>query len=273
MGNTLRELGVAGRNQMRTGTHRHKRNGDLHMLRVSRPSLTSQTSEPDLDRDDRINVIQAVSLLRRYKAVVLICILFSLAGGVVYIALSQPKFIASTQVLFDPRRPLAPGQVTELGLQQLDSAQLESQIQIVRSEQISRYVVRQLGLADNPEFGEVSRSPRLIQLLTIFSQSAGSPAKEEMMRGENAILDLFNRRLDVRRIGQSYVLEISFWSGTPETSARIANAVTAAYVRNQLATRLDRAQHGEEILTTRIDELQQQLAKGGCRRTQRNNRA
>jgi polysaccharide biosynthesis transport protein len=230
------------------------------MLRVSRPSLTSQTSESYLDRDDRINAMQAASLLRRHKAIVLLCILFSLASGAVYIALSQPKFIASTQVLFDPRRPLAPGLVTEFGLQQLDSAQLESQIQIVRSEQISRYVVRQLGLTDNPEFGEVSRS-QLVRLLSIFSQGAGSPAKDEMMRSENAILDLFNERLEVRRIRQSYVLEISFWSRTPETSARIANSVTAAYVRNQLATRLDGAQRGEEILTTRIGELQQQLAK------------
>jgi capsular exopolysaccharide synthesis family protein len=211
-----------------------------------------------------VGIGELIDFVRRYGRVIGLCALAGLAIGSAYLVAAKPVYVAQTQVFIDPKRPQANG-VTEFSLLQLDSSQLESQIQIVKSERISRHVVQTLGLAQQGEFNAPAPSllrsmMALLGDLQAIEQRWSRPQEAPENVGEMAAIERFTERLSVRRIGQSYVLEIAFWSESPHTAARVANAVTATYIRDQIISRLDAAQRGGEILKTRIEDLRGQLA-------------
>jgi polysaccharide biosynthesis transport protein len=236
------------------------------MLQVtSKPVPTVDVRPLQLAAEQMFGIAELLAFVRRYARPIGYCVIAALAAGGAYLALATPVYVAQAQVFIDPKRPQATNGVTEFGLLQLDSSQLESQIQIVKSERVSRHVVRELRLAEEREFNTPASS-FLSLLLPFLEQSQTVAHREPAARpgaeiaGETTALARFAERLSVRRIGQSYVLEIGFWSEDGQMAARVANAVTAAYIRDQIVTRLDAAQRGGEILEDRIQTLRGQLA-------------
>src|SRR5690606_28009440 len=65
----------------------------------------------------------------------------------------------------------------------------------------------------------------------------------------------FANRLVARRVGQSYVIEVSFASPDPMLSARVANATVSAYLFQSLRSKLNAATNGAELLQGRLDAL------------------
>ncbi|WP_244643770.1 tyrosine-protein kinase domain-containing protein [Alsobacter metallidurans] len=182
-------------------------------------------------------------------------LLAMLSIAFVYIATTKPTFLATAQVIIDPKRPQISSQMTDYGIMQvtLDSSQLESQIQILRSERISRPVITDLNLAADPEFDGAGSFSPVGYIKGLFSGPA-SPNDSKLTK----IFTAFNDRMNVRRLGQSYVLEVSFSSTDPDKSARIANSVVASYIRDQLSSRAESAARGE-WLQGRLTDLKAEI--------------
>lgn len=182
-------------------------------------------------------------------------LLAMLSIAFVYIATTKPTFMATAQVIIDPKRPQISSQMTDYGIMQvtLDSSQLESQIQILRSERISRPVITDLNLASDPEFDGAGSFSPVAYIKGLFSGPA-SPTDSKLTK----IFTAFNDRMNVRRLGQSYVLEVSFSSTDPDKSARIANSVVASYIRDQLSSRAESAARGE-WLQGRLTDLKAEI--------------
>ncbi|MBN8943287.1 MAG: AAA family ATPase [Rhizobiales bacterium] len=172
---------------------------------------------------------------RLHARMILGAVAAALVVGIVIVATSRPVYQASARVLFDPRRPDTSRQASDRELVQvsIDAAQLESQIQLLKSEQVYRSVIAAHDLERDPEFARPSLSiPAWFKSLISRGGGAGS---------YSTVVSQFDQRLDVRRLGQSYVLQVSFQSIDPEKAARLANAVTAAYIGRQLAPRIEAA--------------------------------
>lgn len=193
-----------------------------------RPPLDPETVrlDPETDRD-------LVTAFRLHARMILGAVGVALLAGAAIVATSRPVYQASARVLFDPRRPEAARQAPDRELVQfsIDAAQLESQIQLLKSEQVYRSVIAAHGLEQDPEFARPSLSiPAWFK--SLVSRGGGGA-------GYSTVVSQFDQRLDVRRLGQSYVLQITFQSIDPEKAARLANAVTAAYIGRQLAPRIE----------------------------------
>ncbi|MGL4635489.1 MAG: GumC family protein [Beijerinckiaceae bacterium] len=187
-----------------------------------------------------ISVTDLAPVVRRYAGLVFGVISIFVSAAVVYILTATPTFVATTQLLIESQK----GQpfMLEPGLLDLtiDNAHVESQVEVIRSERISLAVIRQLGLTADPEFrGETD---------------PGSEAERLRPSIRN-----FAERLGVRRIGQSYVIEVAFRSEVAGKSARIANAVVEAYLLDQIDARAETAKQGTRWLQSRIDEMSVQL--------------
>nr|WP_187299703.1 Wzz/FepE/Etk N-terminal domain-containing protein [Methylobacterium sp. B34] len=190
----------------------------------------------------------------------LFAILVALFGGIgaLYAFTATNTYTASSLVIVEPKYSSWSNAVSgNLNTQMVvDSGQLESQIQLIKSAAISGKVYRalQLGKAG----GIFSTQPG------IFSRfkSIFAPNKESLEATENDAenIDLLAKMIAARRVGQSYVIEISFNAGDPQTASRICNSVTAAYIADRLNSRIEAAENGSEILKTRIDILQRQQA-------------
>jgi succinoglycan biosynthesis transport protein ExoP len=179
---------------------------------------------------------ELVAAFRQNWRLMLACVAISLVIALVIIATSRPVYIGSTRILFDPRRaePYRQSSDRELAQFSIDTAQLESQIQLLRSEQVSRAVIEAHRLDQDPEFTNPAPSLRSF-LHSMSAKDVPSPAVYSAVSNE------FDSRLDVRRLGQSYVLQVSFQSADPLKAAKLANAVTAAYIGKQISSRIESA--------------------------------
>src|SRR5712672_1732558 len=112
------------------------------------PELDSQQPvEVPVTFGQRIDFARAF-LHRRYLGI-LICLLIALPVGAFY-ALTSPKtYTASATMMIETRKGPLESQ-TSAG--PLDAAWFETQLQNLRSLNVLSYIVKQLHLADDPEF-------------------------------------------------------------------------------------------------------------------------
>ncbi|MCW6509046.1 tyrosine-protein kinase domain-containing protein [Lichenifustis flavocetrariae] len=222
----------------------------------SKARITLPEHDPAL-----VSIGEMLQVLRRGKWIVLACLGVCLGVAGVYLYRTPPEYSASSQVILEPRRLTS--QEAAAGISAaLDSAQAESQMQVVKSERILSIVFDTLDLLHAPEF--VHREPGLRQRLTdalskflpALKPSGGQQSKPDEER--LIAFEAFSNRVSVRRIGQSYVLEISYRALSPAQAARLTNSITAAYIHSQIEQKVAAARRGAEFLEDRFAVLRQE---------------
>lgn len=175
---------------------------------------------------------------------------------VIYLKIATPIFAARAQIIIDPRVQEQWNGQTGNAVLALDTAQVESQIAVLRSERIAKSVIADLHLADAQDF---QPQPSLIRRLLA---PIWSPPEVEMSSAARSrfIMEAFAGNLDVRRSGMSYAIDITFSSPSPDRAAQVANATAEAYIRYQLAARSETARVGGDWLEARTLELRNQMS-------------
>src|SRR5215831_7983108 len=203
-----------------------------------------------------IGYADLVSFIRRHVWTIVGSPLIALVATLLYLLMTDPIFTARSQILIDPKMPQLLREESGETNFSLDSAQVESQIAVLRSEKIAMMVVRELNLNKDPEF----RDQKTSIFAGPWSWLPGADGAEttEFARSRRA-LTTFEAGLDIRRTGLSYAIEIAFSSKDPEKAARVANAVAGAYIRDQIETKSDAARQGSEWLEQRLARLRGQL--------------
>jgi succinoglycan biosynthesis transport protein ExoP len=196
----------------------------------------------------------ALGFLRRQYWVIVFAAVLALATSAIYLRITPPVYTAEVKVLFgNPKAQFVQQQSVLAADTPVDSPQLESQIQILKSKSIATLVIDQLKLADDPEFREPGRSWR-----SIVKEWFGGPHRARPVDPMDWLVDNFDKRLTAIRLGFSTVIEISFSAGSAERSAEIANAIANAYVTDQLNAKLDANRTATAWLQDRLKELGQQ---------------
>ena len=192
-------------------------------------------------------------IIKRYSST----ILWSAATGTVLAALyamtAVPLYTAQTQIIIDPSLPQTLREQGD-GLFSIDNAQVESQIEVLKSESIAHDVITQLKLADDPAF--IGSAPSILSYPIRLFQSEGRP---DAFARERSAFARLARGLAVRRVGLSYSIEVMFSATSPELAAKIANATANAYIAEQIGARAQSARQGGLWLEERIDHLRKQM--------------
>jgi uncharacterized protein involved in exopolysaccharide biosynthesis len=174
--------------------------------------------------------------------VVLAALLMSL-----YIVTAKPMYTAVTHLLIDANLPhILPDQPGDYRAQ-LDASQVDSQIAILRSDQIAMIVINKLQLLTDPDF---------LERASFFGAVTPSDSSKTQTR---RVMDAFQNELQIRRQGRSYVLEVSYRSDKPDKAAQLADATVDAYIDDLLRARADAAQQGSQWLEGRIQALRSQV--------------
>ena len=202
-----------------------------------------------------------VSFVRRQFPVIVFVTLLAIALGVMYVITARPSFTGHAQLLIDARKVQMFQQQSILGDIPVDTAQVESQIAILKSENIASAVVKNLRLTEDPEF--VGSGGGLLGtlfgfVLSQFESNQDRIASEFALN--RAAIRAFQDRLSIKRIGLSYVIQIDFQSYDPERAAEIANAVADAYIADQLEAKYQATRRAGAWLQDRIKELRDQVS-------------
>jgi chain length determinant protein EpsF len=156
------------------------------------------------------------------------------------------RYTASATVMLDARTP---DQVT-LGApnSSLPGGYMATQIELISSERVSRAVIRDLALAEEPKLRQVW---------------------QEIDNGQGDfqawLSEALAKGLTVRPAAVSNVLTISYVADSPEYAAKMANAYVKAYVDTSLELRTERVRQFGGFFDARAKELKSDLERAQAR--------
>jgi succinoglycan biosynthesis transport protein ExoP len=193
--------------------------------------------------------------LRRQYLIILLCLMGSLPLGALYHFTASGTYTASTTMMIDTRQSQLQ---TLLGDVAPDAAWIESQIGVLKSQNVAAYVVKQLRLAEDPAFS-ASDAGLLDKILARIGWKSGSESSSEAERVGRALFAL-SSQLEARRVGQSYMIRIDLRWHSPEQAAKIANAMIDAYIFEQLNAKYQSNRRAGDWLQERLQSLREQAS-------------
>ena len=203
-----------------------------------------------------------IAFIRRRLVLIAGCAAIGVALGVTYLATTRPLFTAVATLTIDTRRAHPAGSQQASGDWQSESAYVESQVELIRSPATLRGVVERLDLESDPFFtpGEPGPVSRTVAVLKRWLTGAGSASTtlDPALRAQAMATTALSRMLEVWRVGTTSVVEIRLRTPDRDLSARLANAVTSAYMDQQLVAISDTTRRAGGWLETRIVELRGQ---------------
>jgi succinoglycan biosynthesis transport protein ExoP len=211
--------------------------------------------------EDFLDLDQIIGACRRQWRVAAITAAIFSALGLAFVLMAQPLYTASTDILIDNNSSKITTELTLLG-EAIDSElSLMSQVEIIRSEKVAAAVANNLKLVDDPVFmaesvGLLASAKSFVKgLLPIGGES--EPVVEDAVFRH--VIDTLRENLGVARIGQTYVLQVSYTSPSPDLSVRIADAYAAAYLEDQLNSKLEVNRQAGRWLEGQIEQLRSKL--------------
>ena len=190
-------------------------------------------------------------------------ILVCLGISSVYLYDTTPEFLATTKIVLQPRQSFAAAMDPSATVAEptLDSAQAESQVEVIQSERNLRFVFDTLGLANDPDYmpAKPGLARRVLSLIPFPPGNTALSQDKQVSVSTELAYNAFSNNVSVRRLGQSYAFELSFRAQSPAKAARLANAITAAYIRDQVLFNSASKQRGPEILEGRISDIKTEL--------------
>lgn len=186
-------------------------------------------------------------LRRQFRLIVLTVIVVVGLAGIGAFALT-PIFSASTLILVDPSSKNLLDPESEFASAGADSARIDSEVEILRSDNILLRVISSEQLVSDAEFGpSLGWRARLLSFLRL--------SDAQLPTGQDALNDtLGNLRsaVQVQRRGGTYLISVQVRSTSRDTAARLANAIAEAYIAEQLSYKVGSVLSSRDILQARI---------------------
>jgi succinoglycan biosynthesis transport protein ExoP len=225
--------------------------------------------KPDGEADPGLlSTASLLAILRRRALLIAAAVAAMLLVGVGYLATTKPLFGSTALVYLDIENAqmLDTNRSNPTGvLARPDDVDVNSQLQIIRSEKIALQVIEQLGLQDAEEFTRPQNV--VVQLASngigmvrsvIGSMIRLGPPPTPLADDagvSRGLVEAFAKRLYVARLDETFVIAIGFTSEDRQRAADVANAVANAYLEEKLDARYESVRRASTWLEGRLTEL------------------
>jgi succinoglycan biosynthesis transport protein ExoP len=226
-------------------------------VNFNRHAMVRLEQEGSSDSFNLTDVVEQLrGFIRRQFPIFVFIMACSFALGLVYLFTAPPKFTSHAMLLIDSSKVrILEQQQTPVSDIPIDTAQVETQVEILKSESIGLSVIKDLKLTEESEF--VGNGGGLIGWIMGFLSPSKSQSETQLAR--EALVTFENRR-SVTRVGRTYVLDIGFTSVNPSSAAKIANAIADSYIVDQLEAKYQATRRASTWLQDRIKELRRQAS-------------
>ncbi len=191
----------------------------------------------------------SVAFLRRRARPIAVGALAGIALGVIYLSVATSQFTAVATLNIDSSRANPTGDQPMASDWQSQSAYVDSQVALLQSPATLRGVVAQLDLTHDPHF--VAQGGGLTGWLP------GHGAPSAAVAEAQAEIKV-SHMISVVRVGATSVVDVQATTSDPAFSAKLANAVTQAYMAQQLQAVSDTTAQAGSWMQNRIGELSHQ---------------
>jgi capsular exopolysaccharide synthesis family protein len=209
-----------------------------------RPELVFEAGPEGSEGYSYIRAYGLILLKRRWTVLTVVAVLATLVAIVSF--KTQPVYEATARVEVEADTP----QIQSLndlyrgepGFS--DDAFLQTQVNVLKSENLAWRTVQQLGLGQQAEF-------------TPGSSGAATPSSA----AQNELIQAFRGHLRVQLMRDSRMIEVTFESTDPRLAARAANALVSNYTEYNFHQKYDTTRQASGFMEQQLDELKAKVEK------------
>ena len=219
---------------------------------LARPVLAVPAPEP---RDDEVDAMALVRLVRRRIGLILLLTLAVIAAGAPLILRMEKIYHAQSRLLI--QAPFA-SSLADPEAQPREELNLTTEVERLLSRDIAVAVVRTLDLADREEFNPALRDEPVLSRwrAALRGLFAGGDGRAEAQPRDplDAVLPEFYGALGVWHNANSQVITIEFRSRDPELAAEVPNRLLSIYLAERQSRHRARLDDAERWLSERVSE-------------------
>jgi succinoglycan biosynthesis transport protein ExoP len=218
-------------------------------------------------------------LLNRRKMMIIGIGLLAIAVTALIVAQMTPLYRASARVMLDTRKFKAVSTEQALsGFDTMNLGALQTELEIIKSEDLLGRVVDKLGLATNPDVNGTRPPDFLADVMApirnfwgmalatlVPSPPRAAAPQTQKIRAEDAdprrraAIGVIASHLAVTLVGRTFIILISVESPSGTMSAQVANAIADMYLVDQLDAKYEANKRATEWLEERLGELRRTL--------------
>jgi len=213
--------------------------------------------------DDEIDLGELFGLFWRRKFTLLFAMLLAMVLGGAYVSTQPNLYEAEATLILDEKEQNATGlEALAPGLSNED-AEMNSQIQVIKSRKLMGIVVDDLNLTEDPEYVTSLREPSLIgrSIKWIKSKLSAKEAETRQVDFRDLAIDQLTKNLSASVLPKTHVFKIRIETEDADKSVEIVNAVAAAFVDDQIEEKKESTDNAAKWLNEKVTELQVSLNK------------
>ena len=145
------------------------------------------------------------------------------------------------------------------GLSGANREYYQTQYEILSSRAVAQRVINQLNLSNHPDFSLESKPLLGIDWKAMLPGSSDDQEEMTEQDRQNALFEIFSKRLQIKPVRNSQLVNILFDSHDAGLAADVANNVATTYISSMLEGKLEMTQQASQWLTQRLDKLRIKL--------------
>jgi len=154
--------------------------------------------------------------------------------------LTPPQYEATAEVMLSRRNAKVTTTDNVVSALPADSSAVDTEVEILKSPQLAKSVVRALRLQNDPEFQPRKRP-------------------ETDAKAIDAAVERVRNHLTVSRSGLTYVMDVNFTSREPAKAAAIANTFARLYLAQQVDDKVKITQNAADWLSGQLNLMRRQV--------------
>jgi polysaccharide biosynthesis transport protein len=218
---------------------------------------------PAEDREAVPDLLEYWRVIQKRYATVLVALLVVFMIGLFATFRGKPVYESRALIEIQKENPDVPTLQELFQIEGVSDAYIETQNRILKSENLARRVITQLGLEKLPEFTRRSGSWQMARerpaLEPVRAEFGIRSATDKIVPEE--VLKNFEERLTVEPVKRSRLIEVTFESNDPNVAAQVVNTLTSAYIDANLEARWQAAQKASDWLSQQLLGMKAKLEK------------
>ncbi|CAA0124462.1 Tyrosine-protein kinase etk [BD1-7 clade bacterium] len=242
------------------------------MSSVSQDVRQAHKSVSKSKESDVIDLTKVLPLIFRYKWQIIGFTFASMVLVTLVVFSMTPVYRATTTILLQQEENNVVSIEGLYGLETQNQDYFYTQYEILKSRSIAEQVVSELSLVKNKNMNpELSKEGQLFSLNKIKNllglNLPGSHLTDEERKVDefNKVVEIFQSAVSVKPIKKTKVVKVSFDSVDPKLAARVANAISSAYINSYVTGKLTQSSLAHSWLRQKMDSLEGHLYEAEMR--------
>ena len=226
------------------------------MSRLSRRAASHEMSQA---APGEIEMRGIGAALMRRKWSILLPTLVATAAAVAYVNYAAPKYSGEARMLLESRASYlnrADRAERDQPANSFDSEGVQSQVQVVMSNDLAREAIKRLKLVGNAEFDPQASGTGIVSRIMAMLGMAKDLTDRSV---EDRVLQAYYEKLVVYPVGKSRVVGVEFSSQNPVLAAQAANTIADLYLETITSAKKDLARSAGTWLSSNIDDLRSRV--------------